>query len=96
MHELRRMEKPVVFDADSLHLVKTNLELMRGWRSAILTPNRNEFQRLASAFDVEVDPQDPMKQLQEARNWSMTNYGVHDIFAACKHREKDSTTWKPV
>jgi NAD(P)H-hydrate repair Nnr-like enzyme with NAD(P)H-hydrate dehydratase domain len=60
------MEKPVVFDADSLHLVKTNLELMRGWRNAILTPNRNEFQRLASAFDIEVDPKEPVQQLQEA------------------------------
>ena len=67
LHELRRMEKPVVFDADSLHLVKTNLELMRGWRNAILTPNRNEFQRLASAYDIEVDTKEPVKQLQEAR-----------------------------
>ena len=32
---------------------------MRGWRNAFLTPNRNEFQRLASAFDVEVDPKEP-------------------------------------
>ena len=67
MRELRRIEKPVVFDADSLHLVKTNLELMRGWRSALLTPNRNEFQRLASAFDIKVDPKEPVKKLQEAR-----------------------------
>ena len=65
MRELRRMEKPVVFDADSLHLVKNNLDLMRGWRNAFLTPNRNEFQRLASAFDIEVDPKEPTKQLQQ-------------------------------
>ena len=65
MHELRRMEKPVVFDADSLHLVKNNLDLLRGWRNAFLTPNRNEFQRLASAFDIEVDPKEPTKQLQQ-------------------------------
>ena len=65
MRELRRMEKPVVFDADSLHLVKTNLDLMRGWRNAFLTPNRNEFRRLASAFDIEVDVEDPTKQLQQ-------------------------------
>ena len=81
------MEKPVVFDADSLHLVKNNLDLMRGWRNAFLTPNRNEFQRLASAFDIEVDPKEPVKQLQEVpRHRIALTYGFSPpAYAATNH-----------
>ncbi len=94
MHELRRMEKPVVFDADSLHLVKNNLDLMRGWRNAFLTPNRNEFQRLASAFDIEVDPKEPTKQLQQvAQHCSESWPGFSGFDAPCLNRALGSVKY---
>lgn len=62
---LRKMNKPVVFDADSLHIIKGEPALVRGWHNAILTPNRAEFARLAAAVGVQVDEADPSKQLKE-------------------------------
>lgn len=67
IHLLREMGKPVVFDADSLHIIKGEPGLVKGWRNAILTPNRAEFARLASAVGVEVNEKNPAQQLQEVR-----------------------------
>lgn len=67
MQLLREMGMPVVFDADSLHIIKGDPALVRGWHNAILTPNRAEFARLAAAVGVQVDEADPSQQLQEVR-----------------------------
>ena len=55
----------MVIDADGLHIIKDHLEMLRGWTSATLTPNRNEFQRLADAVGVKVDEKDPAAALPE-------------------------------
>jgi ATP-dependent NAD(P)H-hydrate dehydratase len=62
---LRKDEKPVVIDADGLHILKHNLDLLKGWSTATLTPNHNEFLRLAEAVDVKVDEKDPTASLPE-------------------------------
>ena len=55
MKELRAKEKPLVIDADGLYIVTKNLDLVRGYPHAILTPNKNEYQRLASQLDIDIE-----------------------------------------
>lgn len=50
---IREKQKPVLIDADGLYIVTKNLDLIKGYPLAILTPNRNEYQRLAAALDVD-------------------------------------------
>ncbi len=65
LQSLRKDNVPVVIDADGLHLIKNNLELLRGWTAATLTPNRNEYARLADAVGIKVDEKDPTAQLEQ-------------------------------
>lgn len=59
------MKKPVVFDADGLHIIKSYPEMVKGWTNAILTPNHGEFVRLAAAVGIEVDEKHPTQHLEE-------------------------------
>lgn len=49
---LRTTDTPVVIDADGLFLVTHNLDLVRGWKRVVLTPNVVEFERLRNAAGV--------------------------------------------
>lgn len=53
VEEIRVANKPVVVDADALFLVAMRPGLVRGNRSAVLTPNVVEFSRLCDAVGVE-------------------------------------------
>ncbi|KAJ3020205.1 hypothetical protein HKX48_001150 [Thoreauomyces humboldtii] len=46
---------PIVVDADGLYLVQRNLDVIKGYRRCILTPNVVEFKRLCEAAGVDVD-----------------------------------------
>ena len=48
---------PFVLDADGLLLVTDDPGLVKGYRNCILTPNVNEFSRLAKALNIEVQSQ---------------------------------------
>ncbi len=48
----KRLNKPLVFDADGLFLITQDISLIRGYSGTILTPNVAEFSRL---FGDEVD-----------------------------------------
>lgn len=65
MEELRIANKRVVIDADGLHIAKENLYLLEGWTNATLTPNKNEFNRIAAAVNVEVDSSKPAASLKK-------------------------------
>ena len=52
---MRERELPMVIDADGLYIVTKNLELVMGYPHAILTPNKNEYQRLASALNIDTE-----------------------------------------
>ena len=52
---MREKGTPVVIDADGLYIVTKHLDLVRGYSKAILTPNKNEYARLAHALDVDVE-----------------------------------------
>lgn len=52
---LRKVEKPLVIDADGLYIVTKNLDLVKGYPHAILTPNKNEYERLADRLDIDIE-----------------------------------------
>ncbi|KAL4750378.1 HX dehydratase [Aspergillus terricola var. indicus] len=54
MKEARSRSIPFVLDADGLLLVTENPDLVKGYKDCILTPNVNEFSRLAKALNIEV------------------------------------------
>lgn len=55
MKELREKKTPLVIDADGLYIVTKNLDLVKGYPHAILTPNKNEYQRLAHQLGIDIE-----------------------------------------
>ncbi len=55
MKELREKNTPMVIDADGLYIVTKNLDLVKGYPHAVLTPNKNEYQRLADQLDIDIE-----------------------------------------
>lgn len=56
---------PMVLDADALVIVQQDLDLIKGHKECILTPNVMEFGRLAKAYGVDVSKGDPEKACQQ-------------------------------
>ncbi|KAL2834301.1 Ribokinase-like protein [Aspergillus cavernicola] len=54
MKEARSRSIPFILDADGLLLVTENPDLVKGYKECILTPNVNEFSRLAKALGIDV------------------------------------------
>lgn len=52
---LRELNIPVVVDADGLYILNKNLWLVKGYKNAILTPNKAEFGRLAAALNIDLE-----------------------------------------
>lgn len=52
---LREAQKPLVIDADGLYIVTRDLSLVKGYKNAVLTPNKAEFGRLADQLKLDVD-----------------------------------------
>ena len=52
--ELREKETPLVIDADGLYIVTKHLDLVKGYPHAVLTPNKNEYQRLATQLGIDI------------------------------------------
>ena len=55
---MRENNKHMVLDADGLYIVTKNLDLVKGYKNCILTPNKNEFARLAKELDVDLEDKD--------------------------------------
>lgn len=62
--KLRELEKPMVIDADGLYIVTKNLDLVKGYKHVILTPNKNEYARLASELNIDLDDTSTSDQVQ--------------------------------
>ena len=45
----------MVIDADGLYIVTKHLDLVKGYPHAILTPNKNEYQRLADQLGIDIE-----------------------------------------
>uniref|UniRef100_A0A1D1XGB6 ATP-dependent (S)-NAD(P)H-hydrate dehydratase n=2 Tax=Anthurium amnicola TaxID=1678845 RepID=A0A1D1XGB6_9ARAE len=60
----RQSNIPIVIDGDGLFLVTNNLDLIRGYTLAVLTPNVNEYKRLIEkVLDIHVTDQDASAEL---------------------------------
>ncbi|KAI3402479.2 hypothetical protein KGF56_004720 [Candida oxycetoniae] len=55
VEEVKVLNKPIIFDADSLYLLSIQPQLITNYSKAILTPNVVEFQRIAKKFDISID-----------------------------------------
>ena len=53
--ELREKNTPMVIDADGLYIITKNLDLVKGYPHAVLTPNKNEYQRLADQLEIDIE-----------------------------------------
>ncbi|DBB02509.1 hypothetical protein WJX82_002911 [Trebouxia sp. C0006] len=62
---MRENNKHMVLDADGLYIVTKNLDLIKGYKNAILTPNKAEFGRLAKQLDVDLEDKDRQDQLEQ-------------------------------
>ncbi|KAK9815408.1 hypothetical protein WJX72_003195 [[Myrmecia] bisecta] len=62
---LRKLNIPMVIDADGLYIVTHNLDLIKGYKNVILTPNKNEYKRLADALGVDIEGTDRAQHLQK-------------------------------
>ncbi|KAG9447082.1 hypothetical protein H6P81_013210 [Aristolochia fimbriata] len=64
MRRARQSNVPIVVDGDGLFLVTNNLDLVKGYSLAVLTPNVNEYKRLIEqVLECEVKDEDASEQL---------------------------------
>jgi hypothetical protein len=68
---MREKGLPMVIDADGLYIVTKHLDLVRGYPRAILTPNKNEYARLAAALGVDTEQVRGSFPLPAAPAWSL-------------------------
>ncbi|CAK0739311.1 hypothetical protein CVIRNUC_001155 [Coccomyxa viridis] len=66
MKFLRKVEKPLVIDADGLYIVTKNLDLVKGYPHAILTPNKNEYERLADQLGIDIEQEGALEKIVKA------------------------------
>lgn len=82
----KQNNKPLVIDADGLHLIGQSLDIIRGYENAILTPNAAEFPRLYQAvFNSSPDDTQPLASVQELSrelgNVSILHKGENDVLS---------------
>ena len=63
--EARRLEIPLVIDADGLWLVNQKPDLIVGYEKAVVTPNAAEFRRLTAQFGIEEGAEDALQQVAQ-------------------------------
>lgn len=59
----RERNVPMVIDADGLWIINNNLNLMKGYTNAILTPNVVEMRRLADASGIDINSDNVLEKL---------------------------------
>lgn len=64
IRELKEAHTPLVIDADGLYIVTKDLDLVKGYKECILTPNKNEFQRLADQLGIKLDAEDTSEEVR--------------------------------
>ena len=69
MKELREKGTPLVIDADGLYIVTKNLDLVKGYPHAILTPNKNEYQRLANQLGIDIEQVTALECTASGLHW---------------------------
>ena len=84
--KLRELDKPMVIDADGLYIVTKNLDLVRGYKHVILTPNKNEYQRLADELSIDLDDPTTSEQVS-GRMHTPAMFFCHGAFACSNKLE---------
>lgn len=69
----------MVIDADGLYIVTKNLDLIKGCKNAILTPNKNEYQRLADQLNIDLE--DPSTSDEARQRANQTNQLVQKVMS---------------
>ena len=69
----------MVIDADGLYIITKNLDLVKGYKHVILTPNKNEYARLAS--ELQIDLEDPSTSDQVLAGYSIVLVACNTIGA---------------
>ena len=90
LKQLREKRKPLIIDADGLYITTKNLELIRGYDLAVLTPNKNEFQRLADQLEVPLEgpgaPEDPVMEIARLLEGPLlVRKGKEDVICDGRH-----------
>uniref|UniRef100_A0A0R3RWI4 ATP-dependent (S)-NAD(P)H-hydrate dehydratase n=1 Tax=Elaeophora elaphi TaxID=1147741 RepID=A0A0R3RWI4_9BILA len=93
---------PVIVDADGLFLLSKNLNIIRGYEQAILTPNHSEFNRLyQSAFKVSKIDKGKIESGEAA--WELANHagctilqkGPHDVITNGEELYREESDGSP-
>ena len=71
---MRENNKHMVLDADGLYIVTKNLDLVKGYKNCILTPNKNEFARLAKELGVNLEDKDRSDAVRLAAVWALGSF----------------------
>ncbi|KAJ2550997.1 hypothetical protein EV175_003855 [Coemansia sp. RSA 1933] len=80
--EARRLDIPVVLDADSLDIVCGAPDIIAGYHKAVLTPNAPEFGRLCMAVGVDPDDRDAtMLVARKLGGVTVVHKGASDVIS---------------
>lgn len=75
----RKRNLPLVIDGDGLWLLQSNLDLIKGYKNAILTPNANEFKQLyKAAFGDEYNKDKDEEMIFDILKEQNMNLSQHD------------------
>jgi len=55
LEEVKKLGLPVVIDGDALYFISLDLNIIKNYKDAILTPNTVEYERLIKALDLDKD-----------------------------------------
>ncbi|CAF0742660.1 unnamed protein product [Didymodactylos carnosus] len=81
----QKQQIPIVIDADGLHLITEQPDLIKGYPNCILTPNVAEFKRLSEKLSIQVDDSDKKQAVQQLANKLQVNVlmkGHQDIICS--------------
>ncbi|KNG85908.1 YjeF domain protein [Aspergillus nomiae NRRL 13137] len=81
LKEARSRSIPFVLDADGLLLVTEQPDLVKGYKECILTPNVNEFSRLAKALNIEVPSMAQIESDSGDKTSEKPKPGPHDVIS---------------
>lgn len=84
--EARKRSMPIVIDADGLFLVQNDLDIIKGYDNAFLTPNVVEFQRLSKANGGA----DSAEQLAKCLGVTIVQKGADDMISNGNETLKNS------
>jgi ATP-dependent NAD(P)H-hydrate dehydratase len=83
VESVKKLQIPLVIDADGLWLVKENVDIIKGYDRAVLTPNVIEFQRLAASLNIDPNHESALNQICDALEGPIiVQKGGYDMIAS--------------